>query len=395
MLDFIYDNGTKIIFGVGKESETGALVREHSQRALLVYGGGSVVKSGLLDRVKASLTASGVYFEELGGVQPNPRLSLVYTGIELCRAKGLDFIMAVGGGSVIDTGKAIALGVPYSGDVWDFFTGRGYESSLPTGVVLTIPAAGSESSCDAVITKEEGFQKRACCSSQKLRPAFAILNPALTLTLPDAQTFAGVTDIMVHITERYFSNTKDVDVSDRLSEALLQTAIHAARKLVMDPQNLAARSEIMWCGTLAHNNLTGVDRESDWATHMMGHELSALYDATHGATLAVVLPAWMRYCYKANPGRMAQFANRVFGVPYVPGEEDEMALAGIDQMVAFLRRIGMPTTMVELGIQSPDIPTMAKKCTRDGARTIGNFKRLDINDVAAIFTMATLPVEKR
>lgn len=388
MLNFVYDNPTKIVFGTAQETCVGELVAEKSKNVLIVYGGGSVVRSGLLDRVKQSLEAAGVAWTELGGVLPNPRLSLVYKGIEICREKGIDFILAVGGGSVIDTSKAISLGVLYEGDVWDYFTGREYDRSLPTGVVLTIPAAGSESSCDAVITKEEGLYKRCSCNSQKLRPVFAILNPELTLTLPDKQTFAGATDIMIHVMERYFTNTPDVDVTDRMCEAILQSVMHAAHRLVENSQDLAARSELMWCGTLAHNNLLSVDREGDWATHMIGHEISGTYDATHGETLATVFPAWMKYNYKLNLDRFAQFANRVFGSPYVPGKQEVMALEGIRLFKDFLHSIGMPTSFEELGIENPDIPLLAAKCTENDTKTVGRFKLLNQADVEAILNIA-------
>lgn len=388
MLDFVYENATKIVFGLGCETQVGALVREYADKVLLVYGGGSAKRSGLLDRIKASLAAAGVSAAELGGVQPNPHLALVYKGIELCRRENIAFILAVGGGSCIDTAKAISLGVPYEGDVWDFFSGRPYEGSLPVGVVLTIPAAGSESSCDAVITKEEGMLKRACCWSQKLRPVFALMNPELTLGLPDWQTFCGVTDIMTHIMERYFTNTRHVDVTDRMCEGLLQSAIYAGKRLKENPADLDARSEIMWCGTLAHNNIAGVDREGDWATHNISHEVSALYDSTHGAALAVIFPAWMRYTLDHDPSIFAQFANRVFGVPYDRNDLRAMGLEGIRQLKAFYRRIGMPTTFGELGIEAPDLELIAEKCTHGDTAPVGRFVPLGAKQVVELLKLA-------
>lgn len=388
MLDFVYENATKIVFGAGQENSVGELVLEHSRNALLLYGGGSVKRSGLLGRVQASLDRAGVCWTELGGVKPNPRLSLVREGIAVCREKGIDFVLAVGGGSVIDTAKAIALGVPYEGDVWDFFTGRPFEGALSTGVILTIPAAGSESSCDAVITNEDGLYKRASCWSQKLRPAFAVLNPALTLTLPDDQTFAGVTDILVHIMERYFTNTPDVDVTDRMCEGLMQSVLYAGHRLEKNPQDMAARSELMWSGTLAHNNLLGVDREGDWGTHNIGHEISALYDVTHGATLSVVFPAWMRYTCRVNIARFSQFANRVFGVPYVPDGQEAMAREGIRLLMDFFRSIHMPTTFAQLGVANPDVRTIAMKCTDGDQKTVGKFLPLHAADVEGILALA-------
>ena len=388
MLNFVYHNATKIVFGENQEQKVGELVAEYSKNILLLYGGGSVKRSGLLDRVRTSLTQHQIVWTELGGVQPNPHLALVKEGIKICREKKIDFILALGGGSVIDTAKAISLGVLYDGDVWDYFSGRPYDRSIPTGVVLTIPAAGSESSCDAVITKEEGLLKRASCGSEKLRPAFAILNPELTLTLPDKQTFAGITDIMIHIMERYFTNTKDVDVTDRMCEALLQSVMYAAHRLKENPQDLPARSEVMWCGTLAHNNLVGVDRVGDWATHKIGHEISALYDSIHGETLAVVFPAWMRYNYSVNVNRFAQFANRVFGVPYVPEKENYMALEGIRLFKDYLRSIGMPATLSDLGVRQQDIHTLAMKCTENDTQKVGRLRLLGASDVEAILNLA-------
>ena len=341
MLDFIYENHTKTLFGRGAEENVGRETARYAKKVLLHYGGGSIKQSGLYDRVTDSLRAAGVAYVELGGVQPNPVLSLARRGVEICKREGVEMILAVGGGSVIDSAKTIAMGARYAGDVWDFYTGRPYEGSLPVGVVLTIPAAGSESSCDAVLTNEEGMLKRASCASPELRPVFAILNPELTFTLPARQSFCGVTDIMAHIFERYFTNTPNVEVTDRLCEGLLLGVMRSAATAQKDPQNYAARAEIMWTGSLAHNNLCGVDREQDWACHMMGHEISALYGATHGATLGMLFPHWMEYVRKHDLNRAAQFAVRVMGVDYNPAHPDGMAMEGIRRLRSFFTSIGI------------------------------------------------------
>lgn len=293
MENFTFYSPTYFVFGKEEENNTGKYVKRFGgNRVLIHYGGGSVVRSGLLDRVKASLEAEGISYVELGGVKPNPRSGLVYEGIELCRKEKVDFVLAVGGGSSIDSSKAIAAGTLYDGDFWDYYQGKMVEKALPIGTVLTIAAAGSEGSPDSVITKEEGMLKRGG-HGEALRPAFSILNPALTQTLPAYQTACGVTDIMAHLFERYFTNTQDVEVTDRVIEGLLSTMIHEAPKVIEDPDHYQARANIMWAGMMAHNDCCGVGRVQDWASHDMEHELSAIYDCAHGAGLAVVFPAWM------------------------------------------------------------------------------------------------------
>lgn len=387
MLDFVFHNHTKTVFGRNAEAQTGELTADYGKKILLLYGGGSIMRSGLYDRVTASLKAAGVEWIDLGGVQPNPVLSLAKKGIEICKKEGIGFILAVGGGSVIDTAKTIALGTPYDGDVWDFFCGRPYEKSLPIGVVLTIPAAGSESSCDAVITKEEGMLKRASCFSMDLRPEFAIMNPEVTLTLPDWQTFAGISDIMAHIMERYFTTTEHVEISDRLCEGLLKGVITAARALKKDGQDYNARAEVMWAGSLAHNNLCGVDRGQEWVCHMLGHEISGMYEATHGATLAMLFPNWLEYVMKANQERAMQFANRVFGIDYTPERPEEMGKAGIKALRDFFTEIGMPAKFSDLGIANPDIETLTDKATNYGAKKLGRYMPLSHEDIVAIYKM--------
>ncbi len=387
MRDFSYHNQTHIVFGKNSEAQTGALARAVSDKVLLHYGGGSVVRSGLLDRVKASLRDAGVAFVELGGVCPNPRLSLVREGIALCRKEILGCILAVGGGSVIDSAKAVGMGAVYDGDVWDFFCGKPFPGTLPLGVVLTIPAAGSESSTDAVITNEDGWLKRGSCASEGMRPVFAVLNPALTFTLPPYQTAAGVSDIMAHVMERYLVDEGGVDVTDRLCEAVLRGVMHSAPIVLERPEDYNARAEIMWAGTLAHNNLLGVGRRGDWCSHRLGHELSALYDATHGATLSVMFPAWMKYVYKQNLPRFAQFAHRVMEVSWDPWDLDGMALEGIRRLEAFFVRLGLPVTIRGLGVENPDIADMARKATMLDA-SFGGLVRLDRAAIEAVYRLA-------
>lgn len=387
MLDFTFENHTKTIFGKGAEANVGQEVARYTKKVLLHYGGGSIKKSGLYDRIVASLKEAEVEWVELGGVQPNPLLSLVRDGIAMCRRENVGMILAVGGGSVIDSAKTIAMGTLYDGDVWDFYTGHSYAGSLPVGVVLTIPAAGSESSCDAVLTNEESMLKRASCASPELRPVFAIMNPEITFTLPDYQSFCGVTDIMAHILERYFTNTKNVEVSDRLCEGLLLSVMRSAATIKKDAANYQARAEIMWAGSLAHNNLCGVDRQQDWACHMMGHEISAQYGATHGATLGMLFPNWMQYVRQHDLPRAMQFANRVMGVDYNPTHPDGMAMEGIRRLRSFFDWIGMPSTFAQLGIKTPDIELLADKCTDSNQHTVGGYVPLGKDAIITIYKM--------
>ena len=386
MENFVFQNTTKIIFGKGTENNVGNEVKKLGKNILLHYGGGSIKETGLYNKVVNSLKEAGLNFIELGGVQPNPRLSLVYEGIELCRENDIDFILAVGGGSVIDSAKAIAAGVPYQGDVWDFYTHRAVvEEALPIGVVLTIAAAGSESSPGSVITKEEGNLKRDCLSDL-LRPKFAILNPELTYTLPAYQTACGAADIMAHVLERYFTHTEDVDFTDRMLEAALKTVIKHTPIALDDPENYGARAQIMWAGTVAHGDLLGTGRVQDWASHNIEHELSGIYDVAHGAGLAVVFPAWMKYVYKENLARFAQYAVRVWDVEADFFDLEGLALEGIRRTEEFFSSIGLPVTLEELGIPDDKLELMAEMCTERGP--LGNFKKLYKEDVMNIFKLA-------
>ena len=387
MENFEFYSPTRIIFGRGTEEKVGELTKEYGTKVLLHYGGGSIKKYGLYNKVVKSLQDAGIDFIELGGVQPNPRLELVKEGIKICRENDIDFILAVGGGSVIDSAKAISLGVPYEGDVWDFFMGKALpEKNLPVGVVLTIPAAGSESSNSVVITKEEGLLKRSC-NNDINRPVFAIMNPELTFTLPPYQTASGVVDMMAHIMERYFTHQTDVDLTDGLCESMLKTIMKNALIVMEEPDNYDARAELMWAGTLAHNGLVGTGRIGDWASHAIEHELSAMYDVAHGAGLAVVFPAWMKYVYKHNVNRFAQFAVNVFNVDYDFANPERTALEGIRRLMDFFRRIGMPTNLEELGIPDDRLEEMASKCKRPNNGRLGYFVPLTEEDILEILKL--------
>ena len=368
MNNFDFYSPTYFAFGKDRESDAGSLVKRFGgSKVLIHYGGGSVVRSGLLGRVKASLDAAGVPYVELGGVKPNPRSGLVYEGIDLCKKEGVDFILAVGGGSTIDSSKAIAAGVVYDGDFWDFYCGKRIEEALPVGTILTIAAAGSEGSPDSVITNEDGMFKRGA-SGDAIRPRFSILNPALTQTLPPYQTACGITDIMAHLYERYLTNTKDVEVTDRLIEALLLTMIHEGPRVIADPDNYEARANIMWAGMMAHNNSCGVGRSQDWNSHDIEHELSALYDCAHGAGLAVTMPAVFTYVMNHDVMRFAQVAVRVWGCQMDFAHPEVTACAGIEALRRFLKSIGMPGNFAELGAKEEDIPKLVNVLCRGNGR---------------------------
>ncbi len=389
MNNFTFYSPTYFVFGKDQECETGKYVKRFGgSKVLIHYGGGSVVRSGLLDRVKASLDKEGISYVELGGVKPNPRSGLVYEGIELCKKENVDFVLAVGGGSTIDSSKAIAAGAVYDGDFWDYYMGKPVVDALPIGTVLTIAAAGSEGSPDSVITKEEGMLKRGA-SGEGLRPKFSVLNPALTQTLPAFQTAAGVTDIMAHLFERYFTTTKEVEVTDRVIEGLLLTMIHEAPRVIANPDNYEARANIMWAGMLAHNNCCGVGRAQDWASHNIEHELSAVYDCAHGAGLAVVFPAWMTYNMHHDVMRFAQLAVRVWGCQMDFENPENTAKAGIEALRRFLKSIGMPGNFEELGAKEEDIEMMAHTACygNGGSGTIGGFAALTEEDVANIYRL--------
>ena len=387
MNNFNFYSPTEFVFGKGRENDAGKYVKKYGGKKVLIhFGGQSAQKSGLLDRVKASLENEGIPYKELGGVKPNPRDSLVYKGIELCRNENIDFILAVGGGSVIDSAKAIAMGVVYDGDFWDFYSGKQPEKALPVATVLTIAAAGSEGSGDSVITKEDGMLKRGA-GSDVLRPRFSIMDPELTQTLPAYQTACGATDIMAHVFERYFTNTTEVEITDRLCEAVLLTMVKETPRVIADPNNYQARANIMWAGTVAHTNIVGVGREQDWNSHGIEHELSALYDCAHGAGLAVIMPAWMEFVYKHNVMRFCQMATRVFGCRMDFEDPESTALAGIKAFRSFLHSIGMPINFDELGAKREDIPALVEKFGLGDGRT-GGFVHLSSEDVAKIYNIA-------
>ena len=388
MENFSFYSPTEFVFGRETENECGKYVRKFGGTKVLIhYGSGSAVKSGLLDRVKASLDAESISYVELGGVQPNPRDTKIYEGIELCRREGVDFILSVGGGSCIDSSKGIALGVPYDGDFWDFYgTGKRVEKALPIGTVLTIAAAGSEGSGASVVTKEDGMLKRDV-GSDLLRPRFSILNPELTCTLPPYQTACGATDIMAHVFERYFTNTSEVEITDRLCEAVLMTMVKEVPRVIADPNNYEARANIMWAGTVAHTDIVGVGRSQDWNSHKIEHELSGLYDCAHGAGLAVVMPAWMEFVMNHNIMRFAQAAVRIWGCEMNFEKPEETAMRGIRCFRRFLHDIGMPINFAELGAKSEDIPVLVEKLGL-GDRKTGGFVSLSSDDVAEIFRIA-------
>ena len=379
MDNFTFYSPTFFSFGKDTESQAGELVKRFGgSKVLIHYGGGSVVRSGLLDRVKKSLDSEGIGYVELGGVKPNPRSGLVYEGIELCRREGVDFVLAVGGGSTIDSSKAIAAGTLYDGDFWDLYDGTPITKALPVGTVLTIAAAGSEGSPNSVITKEEGMIKRGT-GSDLIRPKFSILNPALTQTLPAYQTAAGATDIIAHLYERYLTNTKEVEVTDRLIEALLLTMKHETPRVIEDPDNYDARANIMWAGMMAHNNSCGVGRSQDWTSHGIEHELSALYDCAHGAGLAVTMPANFRYVVDHDVMRFAQVAVRVWGCSMDFADPKKTALEGIDKLQQFLISIGMPSDLEGVGGKEEDIPKLVQKLTHVNGNngSISGFTTLD------------------
>ncbi len=391
MLNFTFCVPTRFVFGKGVEKQTGKELKALGVKKVLIhYGGGSVIRSGLMQTVIDSLDAEGIAHVSLGGVVPNPRASLVYEGIELARKENVDFILAVGGGSALDSAKAIAVGVPYEGDFWDFYIGKAApQSRIPVGTVLTLAATGSESSNSSVITREDTKQKVGL-NCELNRPVIAILNPELTMTLPPYQTACGATDIMAHAMERYFTNETEVDVTDRLCEAVISSAVRAARICMKEPTNYDARANLMWAGTIAHNDTVGVGRLGDFASHRIEHELSAMYDVAHGAGLAVVFPAWMRYHLETghNVMRLAQFAVRIWGCVMNFENPAETALAGIEAYEQFLRDIGMPTTMKELGARTEDIPELTRRVRRAPDGTVGQFQKLDDAAIERIFRIA-------
>lgn len=393
MRNFEYYTPTRIIFGKDTHYQIGELLKQGNYKKVLIhYGSGSIVRSGLLKEITDSLDTAGVSYVTLGGVVPNPRLSKVYEGIRLCRDEQVDFILAAGGGSVIDSSKAIGYGAanPWT-DVWNFFLKKKTPTDcLPIGVILTIAASGSEMSSSAVITNEDGWLKRGCVKTDLCRPKFAILNPRLTYTLPQYQTESGCVDILMHTMERYFVNLETMEVTDSISESLMQTVIYNARILMNEPGNYNARAEIMWAGSLSHNGLTGCGTGGgDWACHQLEHELGGTYDVAHGAGLAALWGSWARYVYDANPERFAQFATNVFEIP-CSLDFNKTALAGIEAMEDFFRSIKMPTSLHDLGLDltEKEIHDLAFKCSYEDTRTIGIFKQLNMKDMEKIYLAA-------
>ena len=388
MNNFSYITPTRYVFGHGAEEKAGELAKANGMtRVMIVYGKGSVVRSGLLDRVKKSLSDSCIESVDLGGIQPNPTDEKVYEGIALGRETGVDGIIAVGGGSAIDTAKAIAAGILYDGDFWDFYTGKTVvEKALPIGVVLTIPAAGSEGSGNSVITHRNGMKKLSLRTDMALRPKFSCMNPELTFTLPPYQTACGICDMMIHIFERYFSPTTGVEVTDRVAEGLIKAIMTETPKILADPCDYDARANIMWSGTLAHNGLCGTGRAEDWASHFMEHEVSAVYGVTHGAGLAVIIPAWMTFMAKHHPGKIAQFGRRVFGV--TSHDDSTAAMETVISLKAFFGSLGLPVTFSELGVAHPDIDLLVKKLHENKGTQIGGYYRLGPVETAEIYRLA-------
>ena len=392
MFDFKYFTPTKVLFGKNTENKVADLIQEFGGTKVLIhYGGGSVIRSGLMQKVTDKLDTAGIKYVKLGGAVPNPRLSLVYEGIELCKKEGLDFILALGGGSAIDSAKAIGYGVMNDGDVWDLYDYKKQaKACMPLGVILTLAATGSEMSDSSVITKEEGLVKRGY-SSDFCRPRFAILNPELTMTLPDYQTACGCTDIMMHTMERYFTNGGNMELTDSMAEALLRTVKENAKILARDPKNYDARAEVMWAGSLSHNGLTGCGNDGgDWMTHKLEHELGGLYDVAHGAGLAAIWGSWARYVYKNCLPRFKRYAINVMGIAPNAGSDEEIALKGIEAMEDFYREIKMPTNLRELGVNATDddLKLMAHKCAVGVNGGKGSARFLKEEDMLEIYKMS-------
>lgn len=393
MKDFTYYAPTDVVFGRDAESHIVEMIKRHGGTKLLLhYGGGSAQRSGLLDKVRGQLREAGIEFIEMGGVVPNPRLSMVRKGIELCRRQGVNMILALGGGSVIDSSKGIAYGVPYEGDVWDFFAGKAKASAaLPVGCIATNPASGSEMSDSCVLTNDALSDKRGY-SSPFGRAKFSILNPERTYTLPAPETAAGVADIMMHTMERYFSPEMDASLTDALAEALLRSVRDSALKLLEDPQDYAARAQIMWAGSLAHNGLTGCGLQGDWCCHKLEHELSGLFDVRHGDGLTALWPSWARYVYKENLPRFVKFAVNVMGVQPEASDPEAVALAGIEAMEAFYRQMGLPVNICELMGGRPlgedELREMAHRCSRGGTFSVGAMKLLHEAEMLEIYRLA-------
>ncbi len=388
MIDFTFQNPAKIIFGRTALSHLGEEALKYGNKALLVYGGGSVKRIGLYDQVKNILAENRIAVWELGGIVPNPRLSRVREGIEICRREGIGLVLALGGGSVIDTGKGIVNGVPDDGDVWDFYIGkRTPKTSLPLGTILTLPAAGSEMSYSSVITNEDGMLKRGYNSLTNV-PTFSILNPEWSFTLPPYQTACGCVDIIAHMMERYFTLVDHVELTDRLITAGIKTVLHNAPIVMAEPENYDARAEVMWSGTLAHNTFLHTGRVGDWGSHKIEHELSAEYDIAHGAGLAIVFPAWMKYAIRQHPKKIAQFATDIFDVPADFGSETEIALEGVRRLEAFYQSLKMPICLRDAGITGLNREKLAARALPTETATVGEYIKLHRSDIEEIYKLA-------
>lgn len=404
MNNFTFYSPTEFVFGKQTEQRCGELCKKYGARkVLVVYGGGSAVRSGLLAKVEESLKGVGIEYVKLGGIRPNPTDDKVYEGIELVRNNDVDFVLAVGGGSVIDTAKAVCIGVPYDGDFWDFYIGKAkIENALPVASILTIPAAGSEGSGNSVITNSKTLQKLGVKSPMLLRPRFAIMNPELTMTLPAWQTASGIADMMAHILERYLTNTRDVIISDRLAEGALLGIMDAAERVMSNPDDYEARANIMWSGTIAHNDTCSAGREEDWSTHALEHEISALYDVTHGAGLTVMFPAYMLYALEENPRKIAQMAMRVMRVTAPDSnsydtdvdtlpidQQKEIAREGVLRLRAWFHDIlQLPVSFKKLGVENPDIDLMVKNVHKNKGEVFGFYIKLDETKSKAIYNLA-------
>lgn len=387
MQNFRFICPTDFIFGKDAENAVGEEIKKYGKKVLLHYGGGHIKKNGLYDRVMENLKKHKIEVIELGGVKANPDIGLVREGVEICKKENIDCILAVGGGSVIDSAKAIGIGVYYDGDVWDFFTKETpVKKMLPLGVILTIPATGSEASNTTVVTNSENGHLKRALSHDCLRPDFAVMNPELTYTLPPYQTAAGGVDIMSHVFERYFTLEPNCDLTDRLCEATLKTMIKQLPKVLKHPENYEARAEVMWTGTIAHNGILGVGRSEDWGSHMLGHELSAFYDMTHGATLAIIIPHWMEYVYQTDIQRFVKYAVDVWGIENDIFHPEETALKGIQKTKEFFQSLGMPVSFEDAGIDGEKIEEMAENCTKNGA--VGGFVKLEKEDCIKIYEAA-------
>ena len=390
MENFTYYSPTYFVFGKNAEEQTGACVKKYGGTKVLIhYGGGSVIRSGLLDRIKKSLDAEGIEYVELGGAKPNPLSGLVYEGIELARKEKVDFVLGVGGGSSVDSAKAIAFGTLYDGDFWDFYCGKQGQvtKSLPIGCVMTLAATGTEASTDSVITNENGMHKR-CADGDILRPMFAIMNPDLTTTLPEYQTASGISDIFSHCMERYFSRTKDVELTDRMLEAVMLTLIKESKRVMADPKDYQARANIMWAATVAHSNITGVGRAQDWGTHHMENELSTTYGCSHGAGLGILHTYWMMYALKHDGlDRLVQFATRIWGCQMDFENPEATAIEGIHAYTNFIKSMNLPTTIGEIGGKPEDAPQLAEGMFFE-APNHGNFIKLTKEIAEEIYRMA-------